>query len=111
MPKHTTSTPRRAAQQIPKSPSLSKQVHPSAPSVRPSPPPQRARSVNQPTAGTPGDNPRQPGPPATRNPMRDNTANQRNPNHEQFYKSRGLPGRPADWDAPVGGRTGTQTGR
>lgn len=32
------------------------------------------------------------------NASKDNTANQRNPNHEQFYKSRGLPARPADWE-------------
>lgn len=33
-----------------------------------------------------------------REPAKDNRANQRNPNHEQFHKSRGLHGRPLDWD-------------
>ncbi|WP_312548730.1 hypothetical protein [Massilia sp.] len=31
-------------------------------------------------------------------PENDNHSNQRNPNHEQYYKSRGLPERPAEWD-------------
>lgn len=34
----------------------------------------------------------------TQQPANDNKSNQRNPNHEQYHKSRGLPGRPEDWN-------------
>lgn len=47
---------------------------------------------------------RQPHPPLRaasdggKQPANDNKSNQRNQNHEQYHKSRGLPGRPADWN-------------
>lgn len=41
----------------------------------------------------------QPRPGPTPEHARDNRANQRNPNNDQFYKSRGLPGRPTDRNA------------
>lgn len=43
-----------------------------------------------------------------RNPANDNHSNQLNTTNEQFYKSRGLPGRPTDWKESTEAISGKQ---
>lgn len=111
MAKHpTTKTPRAAAPKTPPTPAVVQRVQRStaskgngqqAPWVsalqRTADKAATRTPTNQRPAKESSDQPRpSPRPAHTPDHAKDNRANQRNPNNVEYYKSRGLPGRPAD---------------